>query len=699
MFFHGLPARPRYRLFLAAFLVVSGPLVGCGGDDDSRPIVPDGGTDGAVDGDAGGGNMMPGCMPPGTPEPTVQMCPGDSLPSLPNGACEVTPGNEATLITGDILVPGSVLRGGQVLIDESGSIACVDCDCSAMAGGATQVVCPDGVVSPGLINTHEHITFAQNVPFQPTDERWEHRHDWRRGLRGHSELDSMGRASSLQVSWGELRMMMGGATSLNGSGSADGFLRNLDRSAMEGLGQTAVEYDTFPLGDSDGTLLAMGCGYPGSTRGDEIAMEESYTPHLSEGIDTEAQNEFLCAREGEFDLIQPQTALIHGIGLTPPEIGEIAADQSSLIWSPRSNISLYGDTARITEYASLGVSIALGTDWVISGSMNMVRELACAADLNELYYGSYFTDEELWLMATRNAAEALAVDDVLGTIAVGSVADLAIFRSQDNRRDHRAIIESQAQDVVLVMRSGRPLYGDETLLTGFAGGDTCDGIDVCGSMKRICAQSEIGASLTDLQNANGSSYPLFFCGEPMNEPTCVPARNAMGGGIPSPEVNGSNRYSGAIEDGDGDGDGIPDATDNCQCTFNPIRPLDNGVQADFDGDGAGDACDPCPLDMGLSGCSPPDPNDRDGDGVPNDTDNCPSDQNANQADADNDMKGDVCDACPMDPNPGQAACPGTIYDVKDGTLVGGTTVALTGPIVTGVGGNGFFMQVGPMDPV
>ena len=33
--------------------------------------------------------------------------------------------------------------------------------------------------------------------------------------------------------------------------------------------------------------------------------------------------------------------------------------------------------------------------------------------------------------------------------------------------------------------------------------------------------------------------------------------------------------------------------------FNPIRPMDDGVQADADSDGRGDACDKCPLDAGA----------------------------------------------------------------------------------------------------
>ena len=42
--------------------------------------------------------------------------------------------------------------------------------------------------------------------------------------------------------------------------------------------------------------------------------------------------------------------------------------------------------------------------------MNMVRELACAAYLNDNHWGGYFTDWQLWEMATIGAARALAMD-------------------------------------------------------------------------------------------------------------------------------------------------------------------------------------------------------------------------------------------------------------------------------------------------
>ena len=665
---------------------------GADAQNDARSDTPGDASGDAPPADGGDGGTRTG--------PTVTMCPGDALPSLASGTCRVTAGSPALLITGDVLRPGEVLRGGQVLVDAMGVIQCVGCDCASAAGamGATTIVCPDGVVSPGLINAHDHLTFAQNPPYTVTAERYEHRHDWRRGLHGHTRLSSTGSATNDQVAWGELRFVMGGATSVNGSGGVNGFLRNLDRANMEGLGQPQVQYQTFPLGDSGGELLSMGCGYPAIDTAASIARVDAYTPHVAEGIGVEARNEFLCVRSGANDLVQPQSAFIHGVGLLPPDIAEMARDGTALIWSPRSNVTLYGDTARVTEYARLGVPIALGSDWLISGSMNMLRELRCADGLNRNFFGGFFNDESLWLMATRDAAAALAVDDAVGVLAMGRRADIAIFNARTHR-DHRAVLDAEAADVTLVLRNGTALYGDAAVISALPGGAMCDTLDVCGTSKGVCVSRELGGrNLAALRAANTGRYPLFFCGEPMNEPSCLPARNATGS-LPNPVVNGSTRYAGMSTATDMDGDGVANTMDNCPTVFNPVRPVDNMRQADFDMDSVGDACDPCPLNASTTMCRAPDPNDRDADMVPNERDNCPDAPNTDQADGDMDGHGDVCDPCPMAANPGAAACPATIYAIKNGMVMVGARVTVTGAIVTALARNGFYMQVDPASPM
>jgi len=631
-----------------------------------------------------------------------------NLPALPAGqTCSYTAGTGAGyLLTGIVLAPGTIYRGGQVAVDSTGAISCVGCDCAASAPDASQIVCPQGVISPALINTHDHLGWMNDAPSGENGpnpfpgggfERFEHRNDWRDGKNGHHSLSTPGGANADEVRFGELRFLLGGATATVGAAGDGqvGLLRDLNATAREeGLGQTPVKFDTFPLGDSNGMQLASGCGYPSPVTASEIASADSYEPHIAEGIRDFATNEFTCLSTpgSPNDVILPKTAIIHAIGLTAAQYADMAANHTKLIWSPRSNVSLYGDTARVVEASNLGVTIALGTDWLPSGSMNMLRELKCVDSLNSTYFGHHFSDEQLWQMATINAASATATDDVLGSLQAGKVADISIFNGATNA-DYRAVIAAQPQDVVLVMRGGKVLYGDD----GLVADATCDAMDVCGTAKKVCLQSEIGETLSQLQaNVTAGDYPAFFCadssnptGTPQNEPTCEPQRWSG--------LNGSTVYTGGPSSNDQDGDGIPDAQDNCVSVFNPVRPMDNGVQPDADGDGVGDACDTCPLDASGT-CSPPDPNDIDGDGTPNATDNCPDIPNVDQADADLDHKGDACDACPNASNPGAAACPATIPDIKTGVVPEGSTVSLPNVLVTAVVYNGFYVQVGPTDP-
>ena len=117
------------------------------------------------------------------PETTVTTCEA-TIPAAASGTCSVTPGDPGVLlIEGDLIVPDGIIEGGQVLA-VNGTITCVGCQCAEdpAAVGATRVSCADGVVSPGLINAHDHITFTQSPPAPHGDERYDQRCGHRRAL-------------------------------------------------------------------------------------------------------------------------------------------------------------------------------------------------------------------------------------------------------------------------------------------------------------------------------------------------------------------------------------------------------------------------------------------------------------------------------------------------------------------------------------
>ncbi len=520
----------------------------------------------------------------------IVACPSPPAGSVP-GQCDAVSGDGNLLIRSSFATPDVLYQNGEVLIDEAGVIQCAACDCASETGygSATVLNCSQVVMTPGLINSHEHLSF-QAAPVSTGSERYDHRHDWRRGLRGHTEINVSSGASPAAQVGGETRHLLGGATSMIGSGSRPGLVRNLDRVAdRDGLDGPRLDLDTFPLGDSSGALIETGCDYPGSPQPN---TGEVYQAHIAEGVDLAARNEWVCSSTvlQNTDPLLPGPSIVHAIAMTAADISSLAAARASVVWSPRSDIMLYGMTAPVTMLDGQGVNLVLGTNWAATGSMNMLRELACASEHNQTGLNSYFSAQDLLKMATSNAAYAAGIGDRAGRIEAGFIADLSLFDATVNA-DFAAAVAAQQEDVVLVLKAGVPLFGDGPVVDALSDvpgecelmGDTVSGDCMAG--KRLCVFRETGLTYATVNQAVAGLQPLYSCGgPPAGEPSCLPARDEDDGIV----------YSGISVPTDTDGDGVADDSDNCSLTFNPPRPVDNFQQADADSDGIGDACDPQP---------------------------------------------------------------------------------------------------------
>lgn len=523
-------------------------------------------------------------LPPGS----VVDCGNDLTPSAET--CVVTSGDSGWLVEGDVLTPDSVLLGGRVSVDAGGKITCVGCDCAAAA--ATRLTCADAVVSPALINLHEHVTASSGPPTPDTGERYEDRHQWRRGFDGHSNLSVMS-SRGAELEWTELRSIVAGAVSMVGSGTATGLVRNLDRAepAQEGLNlDQDVFLQTFPLGDSSGERRSTDCDYPNILTRESLLPEDAAFLHVAQGINSFAANEFRClssSLDGGEDLALATSVFLDAIPLDPNDFALLASRGSGLVWSPRMHLRVYGATASVTVAARSGVKIGLGTGLANLGSQNLLRELACADSYNANYLDGFFSDAELWAMATATAADLTATAGAIGRLEVDAFGDLVVF-AKDGRSAHRAVLGADPEDLALVMRGGVPLYGDAALIASATNAD-CDEIQVCGAAKRACLVDEIGKSFAALEaELDENAEPIAVCAPQEGEPTCVPMRGVS--------VNGSSVYTGLSTEEDPDGDGLSGGDDLCPTVFDPILPYQEGSQADSDEDMIGDACDPCPLE-------------------------------------------------------------------------------------------------------
>lgn len=432
--------------------------------------------------------------------------------------------------------------------------------------------CPDAVISPGFINLHDHLAYDAAPPLV-VRETYARRHQWRKGQDGHTMLVAVPTQDPAVLAWIELRQAASGTTAVAGGAGSPGLIRNLDTDPPDpALGGRRVVSHTFPLGDAGGEAAGPACAYPAEDK-PSVLKNRGYIAHVAEGVDSTAHAELQCllGAPGGVDLRSDHTAFIHVVAEDVTDLAKMAERGTSVVWSPRSNLALYGHTSRITLMRTLGINVALGSDWALTGSATLQRELACAADYGELWLGG-LSSETLWQMVTGNAARASGTADLLGRLEVGHAADLAIFARDPGQDPWQAAVRAETDDVVLVLRGGAPIWGDQGVVQGLS--PTCElwPEPVCGRSRAACLD---GTTVAALRAANAQSTPLYTCGPPTPEPACRPL--------------------GEIVPMDRDGDGALDPMDNCPSVWNRPRPMDGGRQADADDDGQGDVCDPRPL--------------------------------------------------------------------------------------------------------
>ncbi|TXD31641.1 amidohydrolase family protein [Lujinxingia vulgaris] len=434
--------------------------------------------------------------------------PIEDVGSQPSPPAEVErAGAGGFLLRGTVLTLDGPIDDGEVLI-EGGAITCVADDCSGEPGAATvTVINTNGVISPGLIDAHNHLPYNFLMPWIPGDAGFfGNRYQWAEdpGYEAHvapyANRRSTGTHYCPAAKWGELRSVIHGTTTVMGQSfqqrCVDWGTRNADH--YHGLGYNHMRTtigSPRDITDSDAESYIESFNDPDEPK-TRLAV------HMAEGISGDnielefssfAGRDTRDNRHAGTSLLYNGTAmLIHSVALTDAELEEVYMTDSKIVWSPSSNLALYGVTADIESILDLGIITALGPDWTVSGEFDMLAEMRVAYRYGQEQEIEALTPQRIWEMATWDGAIAVGLEHSVGQLEPGYGADIVVFGRQAND-PYLAVLESEASDVRLSMIDGQVYFGDADLEEAAARNEFCETFPTCGTSKFLCVQDSPSA--------------------------------------------------------------------------------------------------------------------------------------------------------------------------------------------------------------
>ena len=432
-------------------------------------------------------------------------------------ACSVIQAQDRTIvISGSVVTPEKVLNKGWVVIKHK-KISAVS-DTLPKEENAIWVDTND-IVFPGFVDLHNHPMYAM---FEPWDAKqlFNNRYEWRSLEKYKQEISTPAR--NIQddpqgycdiAEFAEVQAITGGTTTFSGTfllRSFTTFPTCLSRLAVRKL---EIDSGFYPQHGHERIQNVLGVGRDlNDTTAAEVRRKVAAKEldlvliHVAEGkrTDPDSIKEFDLLKDRGF--LAPTTAVIHGVAFDKSDFGKMRSAATALVWSPQSNMILYNTTTDVVAAFREGVSIALAPDWAPSGGKNMLAEIQYAAKLNKTTLGGFFSNQQLFEMATSIPARIAHIDDKVGTIQPGLFADIFLLRG-DATQPFDALVQSKPQDVSLVVVNGVPIYGDATLISKF--NVTTESVPFCGESKNLNLGVLPNGKLSDVQHRLGQKMEVY----------------------------------------------------------------------------------------------------------------------------------------------------------------------------------------------
>lgn len=401
-----------------------------------------------------------------------------------------TDSSRAFLLQGRVVTMESetgVINQGNVMVRD-GKITGVWSDADQPPAGVdfsnVPIIETDGTIYPGLIDLHNHMHY-NHIPLwdfnvhlntnQRSDEggytnRYQWGDNWDYGpsitwMKNNIQDRDRWDMASEQMKYAEVQLVAGGVTAVQGSPSSG-------TQAWDSILSRNVELYNF---GQDNVQTCAVCSWNENSYNSQAKLDdmadgdlEAWFIHLSEGVDSSSKQEFddLFAK----GLVKDQTMVIHGTGLDSSQFEKMATVNADLIWSPLSNLLLYGDTTDVVAADTAGVKISLAPDWGPSGSKSNLHELKTADLWNTDALSNHFTNYELVQMVTSNPAAATGWSNFVGKVKADLYADLVVIDTF-HEDPYRNLIEAIDADVRLTVIQGKAVFGDVDIMQELQGDD------------------------------------------------------------------------------------------------------------------------------------------------------------------------------------------------------------------------------------
>ena len=191
-----------------------------------------------------------------------------------------------------------------------------------------------------------------------------------------------------------------------------------------------------------------------------------FITHLCEGFDSEAMHGVDALLN--LKILDRHCLLIHCISFSDDDIAKTAKAKASIAWCARSNMFMFNVTAKIRKMIKAGINITIGTDSSATGSSNLFEELRYDRELYRLMYGEDLSPRLMFDMVTHNAARAFWMQDKIGALDAGMLADILVLK-KNNDDPYENLINASMADVELLTLEGNPLFGEVRFLDIFNG--------------------------------------------------------------------------------------------------------------------------------------------------------------------------------------------------------------------------------------